>query len=364
MKSAVLAPWRQLPDRVRAGICFALATVVIGPTAFTLVGWASEDFRRSVGEVLREDSITTIHFSFYALLFFPAVAWARSRTPLPLLVRGLGYLGLSAVATLLAVTTCYFTGLDPYDPWYMYKRTIVFGLILTPVLLIIESIWDRLGQTRREVEKRALAEERARRAAAEAQWNSLESRLHPHFVFNTLASIRELLHHEAHRADHMIQRFAELLRFSLDAPQNPLVPLEAELRMVTGYLEIEQMRLGPRLVWSVDADPAAASAKVPSLCLLTLVENAIKHAISPRRAGGRVSVIARLEEESLRLEVADDGPGFAGDNLPLGHGLNLLRERLVLVYGGGATLRVTPRHPGVAVEIVLPALVQELTPNA
>ena len=364
MKSAVMVRWQQLPDRARAGIRFALATVLIGPTTFALLGWAAEDFRRGVGEVLRDSSITTVHFFYYALLFFPAAAWARSRPALPLAVRGLGYLGLSAVATSFAVSTCYFSGLDPEDPWYMFQRSIVFGLVLTPVLLIIESIWDRLGQTRQEVERRALAEERARRAAAEARWNSLESRLHPHFVFNSLASIRELLHHDVHRADHMIQRFAELLRFSLDAPQNPLIPLEEELQMVTGYLEIEQMRLGPRLVWSVQADPAATSAKVPSLCLLTLVENAIKHAISARRAGGRVSVIARLEEESLRLEVVDDGPGFSGDNLPLGHGLNLLRERLLLVYGGGATLRVTSRRPGVAVEILLPTLVQELTPGA
>ncbi len=356
--------WGQLPDRVRAGIRFALAAVVIGPTAITLLGWAAEDFRRGLGEVLRDGSETTVHFFFYALLFFPAVALARSRPPLPLLVRGVGYLGLSAVATSLAVTTGYLTGLDPDDPWYMFKRAIVFGLVLTPVLLIIERIWDRLGQTRREVERRALAEERARRASAEARWNSLESRLHPHFVFNTLASIRELLHQDARRADHMIQGFAELLRFSLDAPQNPLVPLEEELRMVKRYLEVEQMRLGPRLVWSVDADPTATAAKVPSLCLLTLAENAIKHAISTRRVGGRVSVIARFEEETLHLEVVDDGPGFTGDDLPLGHGLNLLHERLLLVYGGGATLRVTPRRPGVAVEILIPTLVQELTPDA
>lgn len=359
-----MVQWQQFPDRFRTGIRFALAAILIGPTAFTLVGWAAGDFRMGLGEVVYNGSVTTVHFFSYVLLFFPAVAWSRSRPPLPLLVRGIGYLGLSVVATALAIFACYFTGLDQDDPSYMFKKTIVFGLVLGPVILLFESIWDRLGQTRKEVEQRAFAEERARRSAAEARWNSLESRLHPHFVFNTLASIRELLHQDARRADLMIQRFAELLRFSLDAPQNPLIPLEEELRMVTGYLEIEQMRLGVRLTWSVEADPVALPVKIPSLCLLTLVENTIKHAISARRAGGRVSVTARVEGESLRLEVADDGPGFAPDNLPAGHGLNLLGERLLLVYGGGATLRVIARHPGVAVEILLPTLVQELTSNA
>ena len=364
MKRAVMVHWQELPDRVRAGIRFAMATIIIGPTTFTLVGWAAGDFRLSLRAALWDASTTTVHFVVYALLFFPAGAWARSRGPLPLAVRGLGYLVLSLVATTLAVVTCYVTGLDPDDPWYMFRKTIVFGLVLAPVLLLVESIWDRLGQTRLEVEERVLGEERARRAAAEARWNSLESRLHPHFVFNTLASIRELLHHDPRRADLMIQCFSELLRFSLDAPHNPLILLEEELRMVTRYLEIEQMRLGARLAWSIDADHAAAALKVPSLCLLTLVENAIKHAIAARRVGGRVSVTARIQGESLQLEVADDGPGFADNNLPPGHGLNLLRERLLLVYGGGATLRVTARHPGVAVEILLPTLVQELTPNA
>ncbi|MFN0062285.1 MAG: sensor histidine kinase [Myxococcaceae bacterium] len=246
----------------------------------------------------------------------------------------------------------------------MFSKTIVFGLALTPVLLTVESIWDRLGEARREVVRRAVIEERERRSAAEARWNSLESRLHPHFVFNTLASIRELLHRDVGRADQMIQRFAELLRFSLDAPHNPLIPLAEEIRMVKGYLDIEQMRLGARLTWGAQCDPAAEQAKIPSLCLLTVVENAIKHGISPRRIGGRVMIEARMEGDFLRLSVADDGPGFKSANLPPGHGLDLLRERLMLLYGGGAMLNIIPQHPGVAVEILLPTLVKELQPNA
>lgn len=360
MKNAGMMFWKKLPDRARAGIRFGLATIFIGPTAFTLLGWAGGNFRLTFRQVLWDGALTAVHFVFYVLLFFPAIAWARSRPPLPLLVRGAGYVALSVLATSLAITTCYFSGLDHDDPEEMFRKTIVFGLVLSPVILLMERIWDRLGQTRKEVAQRALAEERARRSAAEARWNSLESRLHPHFVFNTLASIRELLHCDVNRADLMIQRFAELLRFALDAPQTPLVPLEVELEMVKGYLEIEQMRLGSRLTWSVGSDPAAGRVKIPSLCLLTLAENAIKHAISTRRAGGVVSVAARLVEDDLRLEVTDDGPGFSGEDLPAGHGLNLLRERLLLVYGGGAALRIKARQPGVAVEIVLPALVQEL----
>lgn len=359
-----MSPWQATSDRMRAGLRFAGTTLLIGPAAFGLASSALSGFMIPWAIAVRNYFIIVAHFACYILIFFPAIAWFRARPPMHLAARAIVCVSLAGVASAVSVVLCWWSGLDPRSMRDVFPRWLTYGLVFAPILLLMEHIWDSLGEARRESEMHTLARERERRAAAEARWNSLESRLHPHFVFNTLASIRELLHQDPRRADLMIQRFAELLRFSLDAPQNPLVLLEEELRMVTGYLEIEQMRLGSRLTWSVKADQAARGVRVPSLCLLTLVENSIKHAVSARRVGGRVSVAANCDGEILRLEVTDDGPGFAGSDLPAGHGLNLLRERLLLVYGGGATFRVTPRHPGVVVEILLPAVVQELTPNA
>jgi signal transduction histidine kinase len=359
-----MAVWQDIPERVRSGFRFAGMTLLIGPACFTLAIWSIGGFMPDAWLLLLTYANMVVHFCCYILLFFPAISWFRARPQLSLPLRVAVCVALSIAAASLAVGIGAWTGLDERPVRILLPRMLTYGLVFSPVLLLIEHIWDSLGEARRESEQRTLAHERERRAAAEARWNSLESRLHPHFVFNTLASIRELLHQDSRRADFMIQRFAELLRFSLDAPHHPLISLDEELGMVRGYLEIEQMRLGDRLTWQVDADGAASSVKVLSQCVLTLVENAIKHAISTRRAGGSVTVSARIENELLRLEVADDGSGFAGTNLPPGHGLNLLRERLLQVYGGGATLRVKARQPGVSVEILLPTLVQELTPHA
>lgn len=359
-----MALWQDIPDRVRSGFRFAGMTLLIGPASFTLAVWAIGGFLPDPWALLLTYANMLVHFGCYILLFFPAISWFRARPQLSLPLRVVICVMLSVIAASLALGIGLTTGLESRPFSTLFPRMLTYGLVFAPVLLLIEHIWDSLGEARRKSEQSTLVQERERRAAAEARWNSLESRLHPHFVFNSLTSIRELLHQDPRRADSMIQRFAELLRFSLDAPHHPLITLEEELRMVTSYLEIEQMRLGDRLSWKVDSDGNTASVKVLSQCVLTLVENSIKHAISTRRVGGSLAVSARIENESLRLEVADDGPGFTGANLPPGHGLNLLRERLLQVYGGGATMRVTTRRPGVAVEMILPTLVQELTPHA
>jgi hypothetical protein len=346
--------YRQLPERTRAAIRLAMAVLLIVPTSFTVSTVAWTGFKGDPAMWLRFHLCTVVHFAAYIAVFFPAVSWIRARWPKPSCRRVPVVIALSCIATGAAVAICFWTGLDNRDPQMLYPRFLVYGLSFAPVLLLVERIWDNLGEARREIEYRALAQERERRTAAEARWNSLESRLHPHFVFNSLASIRELLHTDTRKADVMIQRFAELLRFSLDAPRHPLIALREEIRMVRGYLEIEQMRLGSRLVWKIESDSASDTVAVPSLCLLTLVENAIKHSISPRRAGGSVMVQARVENGFLQLKVADDGSGFSGTQLPAGHGLDLLTERLRLLYGKAAVFEVRRGSPGSLVELRFP----------
>jgi sensor histidine kinase YesM len=336
------------------GLLFGVAALLIVPTTVTLNTWAT--LGRTIGaEQLWQDHVaTTLHVACYVMLFVPAIAWARSRGPLPLVTRAIGYFVLPVVATTLA-SSFLLSGACTDSYLQLLVRTAVFGLVLCPVLLLAEFSWDRLSEARREAALHALGQERERRAAAEARWTSLESRLHPHFVFNTLASIRELLHRDPPHADRMIQRFADLLRFSLDAPQHRIIPLGEELRMVSAYLQIEQMRLGKRLRWKVEYDETLAHLSVPSLTILSLAENSIKHAIASRRGGGSLTIKAEQDATRLRIEVADDGPGFREDVLPTGHGLQLLRERLSLLYGSTAALTVKLNQPGATVEVLLPA---------
>src|SRR5262249_29441511 len=150
----------------------------------------------------------------------------------------------------------------------------------------------------------------ARRLATEARLASLESRLQPHFLFNTLNSIAALIPQDPAGAERMTGQLASLLRSSLDTAATPLVPLEHELKIGKDYLDIEQVRFGERLTYHVQVDSEVCGLSVPRLSLQTLVENSVKYAVSPSRIGATIWIRARLDQSELRLEVEDDGPGF------------------------------------------------------
>jgi LytS/YehU family sensor histidine kinase len=133
----------------------------------------------------------------------------------------------------------------------------------------------------------------------------------------------------------MIERLGDLLRRTLDDGGSPEVPLDEELRFLDGYLEIERTRFRDRLTVVTSVDPRAREARVPSLILQPLVENAIRHGIAPRAVPGRIEIRAECVADVLRLSVRDDGPGMAAGAVPgeqSGVGLSNTRARLRQLY--------------------------------
>src|SRR5262249_54075630 len=145
---------------------------------------------------------------------------------------------------------------------------------------------------------------------AQAQFQMLRMQLQPHFLFNTLNAISALMHQNVELADQMLARLADLLRSTLETAGTQEVPLKQELEFTELYLEIEQARLGPRLVVRLDADPETMDAYVPNLILQPLVENAIRHGIAPRPEPGHIEIRARRDNGTLQVQVLDDGPGI------------------------------------------------------
>src|ERR1051326_3131243 len=158
--------------------------------------------------------------------------------------------------------------------------TLGFGVVIT----VYETLIHRLRATELELRTRQLEEERARKLATEAQLSSLESRIHPHFLFNTLNSISALIREDPATAERTLERLAALLRYSLDVNARGLVSLRQELRIVEDYLEIEKTRFGERLRYSIDIPEDLCDFDVPPLALQTLVENSIKRS-EERRVG-------------------------------------------------------------------------------
>ncbi len=185
----------------------------------------------------------------------------------------------------------------------------------------------------------------AEASAARAQLAALRSQLHPHFLFNALHTVVQLIPVEPQRAADAAELVAGLLRTTLEEERD-LVRLEEELAFVSRYVEIEGIRFGDRLRVELDVDPAARDLMVPSFAVQTLVENAVQHGAAPRVEPTTVRVGAAVQGRTLRVSVRDDGEGASSnDSVGRGTGLARLRERLSALYGERAQL-TTGNAPG------------------
>jgi two-component sensor histidine kinase len=216
----------------------------------------------------------------------------------------------------------------------------------------------------RQEERRAaelgLAASHLQTELATARLSSLKSQLHPHFLFNALHSVGGLIRAgEKTGALTALANIGDLLRKTLELGDEPELSLEEELRLALRYLDVEAARLGDRLRTVVDVPDDLKSATVPALLLLPLVENAVRHGIAPRAAGGTLSIRARAVGQRLEIAIEDDGVGFdAGGEAPThgnGIGLSNTRARLAALYDGDAELRVErPAGGGARVVASLP----------
>jgi two-component system sensor histidine kinase AlgZ len=215
------------------------------------------------------------------------------------------------------------------------------------------SLQTRVATMEQKLREQQLAEDRTRKLAAEARLRSLEARVHPHFLFNTLNSISALIPVNPEHAEQLVGRLAVLLRACLDSGGRPSIPLHEELTIVASYLAIEKARFGDKLRCSVEVQAGAQDRPVPPMAVQSLVENAVKHGIMARGEGD-IFVNATLGEAGLRVEVRDTGPGFDLTAVPAGRGLDNLVERLQALFGDSAGLRVFRRDHQTVVELALP----------
>ena len=180
----------------------------------------------------------------------------------------------------------------------------------------------------------------------EARLKTLEAQIEPHFLFNTLATVRRLYDTDAAAGEAMMERLMRYLEVALPSMRSDRSTLGREAELIAAYLDLQKVRMGRRLEYRIDVAPELALLPVPPMMLLTLVENAIKHGLAPQREGGRVDVSARVEGSQLRLDVADTGRGFGTGTSGGGTGLANIRARLAAMFGHAAELTLTPRYTG------------------
>jgi signal transduction histidine kinase len=173
--------------------------------------------------------------------------------------------------------------------------------------------------------------------AATAQLAALRAQINPHFLFNSLNSIAQLIHTDPDTAERCVERLADLFRYILHRAEKEFVPLADELAMVDAYLEIERARFGERLRVETDLEPRSLAHPIPSLLLQPLIENAVKHGLARKVGTGTVRIAAQLNDGQLTLSVGDDGLGMSPTALASvydrGVGLRNLRDRMARLYG-------------------------------
>jgi sensor histidine kinase YesM len=216
-----------------------------------------------------------------------------------------------------------------------------------------------------ESSRSQLADAECRRESLQAQMVearlcALQAQIEPHFLFNTLANVKRLYETAPTRGREMLSSLINYLRAALPTMREPGSTLERELELVRSFLTILQMRMGDRLAFSIDSSADLGTARVPPMVLPTLVENAIKHGLSPLPEGGRIDIRAAMEgDRQLVIEIADNGAGFSGAG-GSGVGLANTRSRLAALYGTDASLALSMATPrGVVATVRLPLQLQE-----
>lgn len=302
--------------------------------------------------------INEVSAAFGAGLLFWGVLWLTRRVPLD---RGGWERRLPVYAGGLAVFSVLHTswnwgarellyrlaGFGDYDYGRMPLRyAMEFPVHVVSFVLMVAAIHGvRRVRAAREREVRTA---RLESNLARAELRNLRLQLQPHFLFNALNTISATMYEDPAAADEMIDRLAELLRASLRTAQTDEVPLATELEVLDCYLAILHARFRERLEVTVEVPAELGGARVPSMILQPLVENAVRHGSLERHGRGAVTVRARRDGDGLVLEVADDGPGIAAGRDPLGAGLGLsaTAERLHLLYGDRHRLEAGNRPEG------------------
>lgn len=247
---------------------------------------------------------------------------------------------------LLHLSVSVFSLTEPTDKNIANPGRAVFNYILNSVIFIL--IWNLIYFIFHYVERLRNQQIEALKSETlirDLQLQTIKSHINPHFIFNSLNSIRALIDENPVRARRAITELSNILRSSMQAEKVETVSFQKELNIVSDYLELEKLRFEERLHFYFDIDPETMSLEVPPMMLQTLVENAIKHGVSKRLAGGEVYVASKINQQFHEILIKNTGhlSEYYNDE---GFGISSTKERLHLQFGGKASFELIENADG------------------
>jgi len=332
----------------------AVALVMAGIAGLLLLhGWTSSTFSLFFRTTLIALTATAV-FTIFEKLPRRLPRWLE-RWALQVVAVG----GLMPLTTLVIYLVSTPQGAPPF--WDVPERLSGFANLTFLALLVAP--WTALAAVVRQKEAfardqtLAFALERSEleRQALDTRLRLLQAQVAPHFLFNTLANVQALVDAGSPRASLVLRSLVQYLRAAVPLLHESAQTVEREVELVRPYLELMQMRMPDRLQYAMKVDPAALQVRCPPTTLLTLVENAVRHGIDPSEDGGRIDIDVARTGDRCVIRVTDTGVGLQRAANGLGTGLATLRERLQLMFGGAAQVRVIADGPnGLAAEVDMP----------
>ena len=277
-----------------------------------------------------------------AILLAAGVAFVDARFPVESARRttALAAAVIGAIVLGDAIQLGVHYGLGPFPPASSILGEGTRWLMISAAITLIYESTRRRQRHLRQLHAAELRQKVLENQMMEARIKMMEAQIEPHFLFNTLATVKRLYRTEPTGGAKMIARLKEYLQAALPQIRHGIPTLDSEIELVRAYLEILQMRMGARLTFSIDAPAHIESVPFPCMVLITLVENAIKHGLNPMPDGGRIDIRVVDAPDVLAVEVSDNGVGIEAGAGTSGTGIGLanIRSRLSALYGGAASM--------------------------
>lgn len=365
----IATTFRGLTWRRFALFCLAVVFMTLAEPAFVVAVMAPPGSYMATGI----EGIAKAYLMMF-LVYFPvliAVVTSENRGPQQgkarLVSLAVAVIGGQAIGVLLwnwSIPVLYPGGYflkflgpmtDPVERQRHFGGNGLMYLSISVLATVLYVLARRQADAARALHDAQINRERAQQENAEARLQVMQAQVEPHFLFNSLASVRRLYQTDAKAGNAMLDHFIDYLTASLPVMRESESTLKREVALAVAYLEVQKIRMESRLAFAVDVPEALESLVILPLMVATLVENAVMHGLSPLPAGGTVTITAHAVGDMLVIRVADDGRGLVEKTWGGGVGLANIRARLHSTFGDRARLVLGQREPrGVEAVIELP----------
>ena len=264
------------------------------------------------------------------------------------------YYASSILGMLIAIELIYLTQAWLYNkPYYFFHlQDALFSTIVVVIICTIIFAYHMQKETMNaRLKEKDLDVLRLNQMKTQAQLATLQSKINPHFLYNSLNAIASLIHEDADKAESMTLKLSKFFRYSINQSQEPLVSVQEDMEIVSNYLDIEKVRFGDRINFFMHFDNELKQAKIPRFLIQPLVENALKHGLNNVANGGELRIDIRKTDRII-ISIADNGLAFP-EELGLGYGLQSTYDKLDLLYPGAYEVQIL-NHPIKEIKIQIP----------